>query len=325
MSEHLETKYRIDLLPLVKKNHAGARCNLNCFWCHNDYFKMKNEINYDYSSQFNMIINVLNSIKQYYPEKTEVQISSAGEPTLVGTDNLISLISEIKNTVKGKVGLTTNGTVLKAIDWQRFSDAGLDKVNFSINTLNPDVYRDITGKCGIKFLPKVLDSIKAASESGISVSVNCVYSKINVSELDDFLSFIEQTPNIRWKFFDLLGNEKQYLPVSHLMQQLDSRGFNGKRLLKGHYSYYQIKVRKSTVSIKISKETNDCPNMNCPVRSDCNEGCRSSIRISSEGIQPCGIRSDNIIETDQLDNSYQVEAKLISGGKLAPREYPNAG
>jgi molybdenum cofactor biosynthesis enzyme MoaA len=319
------TKYRIELLPLVKKNHAGARCNLHCRWCHNDYYKLHNSFDGEYTSQFERIITVLNSVKHYYTPETEVQISAAGEPALVGTENLAALIKMVREAVPGAIGMTTNGTVLREKDWQVLAGAGLAKINFSVNTFDPGLYRQITRKSGERMLPRVLANIKAAAVAGIDVSVNCVYSKMNNGEVASFIRFLEKTPGVRWKFFDLLNDENLYLPVQGLIDTIENMGYTWKTLQKGHYSFYRIDVGKSNLWIKISKETNDCPNLHCPVRPKCVEGCRSSVRISAEGIQPCGIRRDNVIAFDEIGQADILEKRLVSGGKLMPRELPHAG
>jgi len=67
--------------------------------------------------------------------------------------------------------------------------------------------------------------------------------------------------------------------------------------------------------VKLS-EINNCPNIGCKKRNLCIEGCRSSIRISRDGILfPCGANIENHINIEQANNEEIINCLKI-GGKL---------
>jgi len=95
---------------------------------------------------------------------------TGGEP-LVRQDivTLVSMLSQIEG-IKD-FAMTTNGTNLN-----RFADAlfraGLQRVNISLDTLDPARYREITRNGDIKY---VLRGIEAAKKAGFSpIKINCV-------------------------------------------------------------------------------------------------------------------------------------------------------
>ena len=75
-------------------------------------------------------------------------------------------------------------------------------------------------------------------------------------------------------------------------------------------------INGAIIEVKDSR-INTCPNMACPVRDKCLEGCRYHIRIARDGVmQPCGIRTDNILNLmDPIVSDSLVLASLKSGGK----------
>jgi cyclic pyranopterin phosphate synthase len=69
------------------------------------------------------------------------------------------------------VGMTTNG-ILLAGHAQELYDAGLRRINISLDTLDPQRFRQLTRRDG---LPKVLDGIQAAKRTGFHpIKINAV-------------------------------------------------------------------------------------------------------------------------------------------------------
>ncbi len=101
-----------------------------------------------------------------------------------------------------EISLTTNGLGLgrRAV---ALRDAGLDRINVSLDTLRPEVFRKLAYR---DRLPDVLDGLAAAAASGLTpVKVNAVLMRgINTDEAGDLLAyclergyelrFIEQMP-----------------------------------------------------------------------------------------------------------------------------------
>jgi cyclic pyranopterin phosphate synthase len=100
---------------------------------------------------------------------TKVRITG-GEPLVrKGVVSLVEMIAQLDGIID--FGMTTNGILLEqfAVD---LSKAGLSRVNISLDTINPEKYRQITRGGEIE---KVFSGIHAAKEAGISpIKINCV-------------------------------------------------------------------------------------------------------------------------------------------------------
>lgn len=95
---------------------------------------------------------------------------TGGEPLVRrGVVDLVKMIAGLDGITD--FGMTTNGTLLEQFAGD-LSKAGLHRLNISLDTINPEKYRQITRGGDIE---KVFRGIKAAREAGISpIKINCV-------------------------------------------------------------------------------------------------------------------------------------------------------
>ena len=125
---------------------------------------------------------------------------TGGEPFVrLGCTDLIRNIKTIEGIEE--VTVTTNGQTLdKYID--ELKEIGVDGINISLDTLDPEKYAQITGRGE---LAKTLNSIELSAKSGIKTKVNCILQKgSNEDELFDLaglafkygidVRFIEEMP-----------------------------------------------------------------------------------------------------------------------------------
>lgn len=126
---------------------------------------------------------------------------TGGEPLV--RPNLLSLIKRIKQ-ISGieKVTLTTNGMKL-AREAQGLKEAGLDGINISLDTLDPEEFREITR---VGQLRNVLAGLEQAIDVGLpNIKINTVarkeLSEATIVELAEIakketvhLRFIEMMP-----------------------------------------------------------------------------------------------------------------------------------
>lgn len=115
---------------------------------------------------------------------TKIRITG-GEPLLrEGIDSFISMIHEYKSDID--LAMTTNAFLLKGIA-QRLKDAGLKRINVSVDSLKPEVAKHIAQKDVLK---DVLEGIKEAQRVGIKVKINMVpMVGINDGEILDVLEY----------------------------------------------------------------------------------------------------------------------------------------
>ena len=105
---------------------------------------------------------------------------TGGEPLV--RKNVAQLVAGLKETPGiCRVTLTTNA-VLLAEQLPALLDAGLDSVNISLDTLRPEVFRQITARDDFA---AVQAGLQAALESGLPVKLNCVpQAGVNEGELE---------------------------------------------------------------------------------------------------------------------------------------------
>lgn len=222
------------------------RCNLRCIYCMPEEGVVSTP--HHEILTYDEICRVCEIFADLGISKIKI---TGGEPLV--RKNLDQLIADIKK-IKGieNVTLTTNGMLLKE-QLNALVKAGLDGVNISLDTLDDNVYNEITRQRGVW---KVLDSITAATAfEKIKVKVNCVPIKglnnddiIRVASLakdnDICVRFIEMMP---------IGFGKQFEAYSEveLMAVLEARlgeltPYSGK-LGNGPARYYSISGYKGKV------------------------------------------------------------------------------
>jgi cyclic pyranopterin phosphate synthase len=154
---------------------------------------------------------------------------TGGEPLV--RRNIISLIrnlgAEVKKGNLDELTITTNGSQLYKMADMLY-DAGVRRLNVSVDTLDPDKFREIT-RWGD--LAQVLNGIKAAQAAGLKIKLNSVALKgTNEDELADMLAWcgdpgIDMTIIEVMPMGDIGGEDRldQYLPLSMVRAQLSRR------------------------------------------------------------------------------------------------------
>jgi cyclic pyranopterin phosphate synthase len=113
---------------------------------------------------------------------------TGGEPLV--RRNVMSLIRALGRHLDSgaldELTLTTNGSQLARFA-EELVDAGVRRINVSLDTLDPDKFLDITrwGK-----FDKVMAGLEAAKRAGLAVKINAVaLREINVAELDKMIAW----------------------------------------------------------------------------------------------------------------------------------------
>lgn len=179
------------------------RCNLRCCYCMPEGVQdvgMKNILTFE---EIWEIVRTGVSLGI-----THIRITG-GEP-LVRKDcvDLIRGIREISGVET--ITMTTNGVLLGNYGKQ-LKEAGVDGVNISLDTLNPEEFYKITGK---RELQEVLAGIRAAKTAGLPVKLNAV----NRKELDPIpLVRYAQEENLPLRFIEMMpvGYGKKYVGRSN--------------------------------------------------------------------------------------------------------------
>ena len=124
---------------------------------------------------------------------------TGGEPLV--RKNVAQLVAGLKATPGiRRVTLTTNA-VLLAEQLSALLDAGLDSVNISLDTLRPEVFRQITARDDFA---AVQAGLQAALESGLPVKLNCVpQAGINEGELEQ-LAALAKDNALQVRFIEMM-------------------------------------------------------------------------------------------------------------------------
>jgi cyclic pyranopterin phosphate synthase len=202
---------------------------------------------------------------------------TGGEPLLrEDLDTFIKMINDHNPDVD--LAMTTNGYLLPQVA-QRLKDAGLKRLNISLDSLKSDVAAKIAQK---DVLDQVLKGIDKALEVGLKIKLNMVPLKgINDDEIVDILDYA-QGKGMKVRFIEYMENR-------HADQSL--RGMHGKEILSKVKEKYTIRAlgrEGASPSFNyIIEETGYEFGLIDPHKHDFCESC-NRIRLTAEGfLIPC--------------------------------------
>ena len=200
-------------------------CNFKCGYClPNGYFKTENKPGFLHLKE---ISNLIAAFSELGVSKVRL---TGGEPT-VRKD-----FFDILNTIKSEhqiqnVVMTTNGYKLPQIAKQLI-ESGLNGINISIDSLNRDKFKEITGK---DRLPEILEGIQILQENNFhNIKVNAVLLKNMNSgqeEFEQWENFVKKN-NIDFRYIELMQTgdnfeyfDKYHVSASIFRNYLESKGW----------------------------------------------------------------------------------------------------
>ncbi|HZK10698.1 MAG TPA: GTP 3',8-cyclase MoaA [Clostridia bacterium] len=221
---------------------------------------------------------------------------TGGEPMLrPGHLGLIFSLSQLESLKD--LAMTTNGSFLSS-QAQKLKEAGLKRVNISLDSLKADVFKEITHSD----LGPVLEGIDAALECGLKVKINTVLLKgINEGEIEDFARLTLDRP-LDVRFIELMPlgeradfSKKHFLSCDRVLDKLEL--VKETEQIKGSAAtLYRYKNGLGKIGLISPLSCNFC--------GECNR-----LRLSCEGkLRPC------------LHSDYYVDllAPLRRGEDLTP-------
>lgn len=170
------------------------RCNLRCKYC------MPPEgvelISHEALLTLEEIYRVISIMADMGVKKIRF---TGGEPLV--RKNLIKLINDV-DKLPGieEIALTTNGILLGNMAYE-LKEAGVNKVNVSLDTCNADIFSKITGFNGYR---KVREGIKKAQSAGMAVKINCVPCReLNGGDVEN-MALLAKTEEMDVRFIELM-------------------------------------------------------------------------------------------------------------------------
>ena len=225
---------------------------------------------------------------------TKIRLTG-GEPLLrENLDGFIKMIHDYKPDID--LALTTNAFLLPQVA-QQLKDAGLKRLNISLDSLKADVAHKIAGK---DVLSQVLKGIDKALEVGLGVKINMVPLKgINDNEIVDIMEYCRER-NIKVRFIEYMEN-------SHASESLE--GMHGREILdkvKEKYTIHALGREGASPSFNYSiEETGYEFGLIDPHKHDFCENC-NRIRLTAEG---------NLIPCLYFDEAMSI-AKSVKAGDI---------
>ncbi len=284
------------------------RCNLRCVYCMPEE-GIELMSHYDILS-YEEIYTLVKAAAELGIDKVRL---TGGEPLVrARLSELIRLIAEI-DTIKD-ISMTTNGILLVKYAAE-LKEAGLDRVNISLDTLKPERFRQIT-RCGN--LEDALNGIKAAGEEGLNpVKINMVVmAGINEDEIPDFagktitdgwnVRFIEQMPvsapgKGAARLFSVKDMKKSIDPLGKMEPFKMSTG-------NGPAKYYKLPGAAGTIGFITPVTEHFC--------FECNR-----LRLTADGkLRLCLLQEDEIDLREPLRGGASLEElKAIIAGGIAKK------
>ncbi len=186
-------KRKIDYLRISLTN----KCNLKCFYC-----IPKNNVNLINKKELLTIEEIKSLILFFYKNFGIKKIRfTGGEPLL--REDFEKLIENIRKIIPlVNLNITTNGILLK--EKAKFLKKHKVKINVSLDTLDEDKFKKITGSDNFK---NVINSIDYSLSLQIPLKINTVVLKgINDSEIIDLVDFSKKR-KLQIRFIE-------YMPIS---------------------------------------------------------------------------------------------------------------
>jgi len=231
------------------------KCNLKCIYCMPEK-GLKNFAQSDILTN-DEIIRIVRVASKYGVRKVRL---TGGEPLL--RNDIAQLISGIKSAGIQDLSITTNGQRLAGMA-QELKDAGLDRVNISLDTLIADRYREITrgGE-----LERVWEAIAEAERAGLSpVKINMVPVRgVNDDEVGRFAALtLHKDVHIRFIEFMPIGNNGAWKPDAYLskdeiMERVASAGKLVKLPFKGGGPSRNYRIEGAQGMIGFISAISDC-------------------------------------------------------------------
>ena len=228
---------------------------------------------------------------------------TGGEPLL--RPDIIQLVKEL-SSIPGikEVSMVSNGILLKKYA-KSLKEAGLKRINVSLHSLKPEIYREITRTFYKDGPSLVLAGIKEALNVGLyPVKINMVVLKgLNVDEIWDFINLSAElrTPIQFIEYHEPRGFKsevfrKYYYPLAKLEKELETISERvTERRMHGRKRFYL----KNGAEVEVVR-----PMFNPNFCAKC-----TRLRVTSEGeFKPCLMRDDNHVDFyDAFESSDPYE------------------
>lgn len=290
------------------------RCNLRCLYCMPEegveFTDSSNLLTYD------QIVEVAEAGASLGISKLRI---TGGEPLVrQGLDGLIKRLADIPGI--RDIAMTTNGIYL-AKHAEALKKAGLNRVNISLDTLDPARFKFIARRGDLK---RVMEGIEAAAAVGFDpIKLNCVLLKgINEDEIAAFLKLAHDQPmHVRFIEYMPIGHaddnwKNHYLPLSRVLEIAGEQGYaiSPKPNVKGNgpSDDWQIEGGRGSFGLIHPISDHFCKSCN-------------RLRLTADGsIKPCLYWVDELNVKTALGSLEAMQALLLRAMDVKPENHEMA-
>ena len=285
------------------------RCNLRCVYCMPGDFAC---ITHDDVLRYEEILRACEIAAKMGIRTIKV---TGGEP--LARKGCIEFMTELKK-IPGirHVTLTTNGVLLEPFVGQ-LATLGLDGLNISLDTLNPETYRRMTGR---DTFSQAWRSLLRAVDAGLQVKINCVPIRgLNEEEILPISRLAENLP-VDVRFIELMptgaGGQLQGVPGAEvkalLLQEYPDLAHDESTHGFGPARYFMSQKLKGSIGFINAISNHFC--------SGCNR-----LRLTSEGfLKLCLYHSDGLDVRSMLRGGVdddEIEAAMRQAVLRKPKQH----
>ena len=265
------------------------RCNFRCQYCMPEGEKLK----YILGEELLTTTEIVTLLKQIFiPLGFSKFRLTGGEPLLhPGVVNLVREIASLPETED--LSLSTNGFLLADLAPDLY-DAGLRRINISLDSLNPQTFDKIIGNRGRSLWQQTWQGIEAAYEVGFDpLKLNVVVIPgINDREILDLAALsIDRNWHVRFIEFMPIGNmnlfqDRAWISSEELRQQIKGKWGLVESKIKGNGPADVFKIPSAKGTIGFISQMSECFCDRC-----------NRLRLSADGwLRPCLLNQDNQID-----------------------------
>lgn len=278
------------------------RCNFRCLYCvPSTPFSV---IAHDKIARYEEILRITRLACELGITKVRI---TGGEPFV--RKDIFSFLERLCaiETLKD-ISITSNGAVLTREKIKTLISLGIKRLNFSLDTLNPEKFARITGRDRFR---QVRDAIFIAHELGMApVKINTVILKgINDDEIEDITALTINLPfHVRFIEYMPMGDsaveKQQMILTGEILEKIESRFGKLGRVNRtgndGPAKKFQIQGAKGIVGFITPISSHFC--------SECNR-----LRLTSRGtLRPCLLNNyEKDILTPLRNNASDDELKQM--------------
>ncbi|MFX1344948.1 MAG: GTP 3',8-cyclase MoaA [Promethearchaeota archaeon] len=199
-----------------------SKCQYSCLYCDREGYSKTSELTVEEITKLCKILAEILNV-------TRIKFTG-GEPLC--REEIVEIIQNVSDLHLYKdISITTNGLLLSEMAEDLYK-AGLNRINVSLASLQPEVYKKVYGSDTLKI---VLKGLQKAKEVGFNpIKLNFVLMKgINDTELEDIINFCAKNGFILQlielhKVSDAIGGngdfyDNHYMDIKPIIKKLESR------------------------------------------------------------------------------------------------------